>query len=427
MENGLKGYESLDFKEKLRVNLIIRRLKKKGYGSKKIVKVLRDEHKIQIGRTTVRNIINQKTSISRIPEEFLEDALKSCTSFKREYKNLNREERQKLRENFDRLCSMGCGPYIAARILELKHCVKLTTGLISGWYYRGSLPQGKHSTKLTPPTKELAIIAATRISDGSLENLKKISRKRFRLQMKDIEPVEHFTEQLIRITDRLGYTISYNEYNQTFEVKTYRRDLIDYIQDEDNIIKLLKLYPEDSLKMLFEADGGVSGSISTTHSKKRIRFQPFVYLTSSKKWLLNEVSDLLNEIGIKSRVRLNVKAGTIHRIRGREVVTKKDCYVLSITEKDSIVRYSEKIGFISKRKQEKLVDVVDILKKYGSTLEAAVEWVRRYKYYRRGKERWIKRELVLTYKEAISELSKLLRERPKKQNKLAVADHIHHH
>jgi len=282
---------------------------------------------------------------------------------------------------------MGCGPYVAAKILELKYCVELTTGLISGWYYLGNLPQGKRSTKLTPPTKELAIIAATRISDGSLEALKKIGRKRLRLQMKDIEPVVHFTEQLIRITDRLGYTIGYNEYNQTFEVKTYRRDLIDYLQNENNIIRLLKLYPEGSLRMLFEADGGVNGSVSAMYSKKRVRFQPFVYLTNSKKWLLDEVSYLLDKIGIKSRVRLNVKAGTVHRIRGREVVTKKDCYILSITRKDSIVRYSEKIGFISKRKQGKLADVVDILKKYGSTMEAAVEWIRRYEHHRRGKER----------------------------------------
>jgi len=197
---------------------------------------------------------------------------------------------------------MGCGPYVAAKILELKYCVELTTGLISGWYYLGNLPQGKRSTKLTPPTKELAIIAATRISDGSLEALKKIGRKRLRLQMKDIEPVVHFTEQLIRITDRLGYTIGYNEYNQTFEVKTYRRDLIDYLQNENNIIRLLKLYPEGSLRMLFEADGGVNGSVSAMYSKKRVRFQPFVYLTSSKKWLLDEVSYLLDKIGIKSRV-----------------------------------------------------------------------------------------------------------------------------
>ena len=215
----------------------------------------------------------------------------------------------------------------------------------------------------------------------------------------------------------MGYTISCNKYNQTFEVKTYRKDLVDYLQNEDNIIKLSELYPEDSLKMLFEADGGVSGSISTRRTKRKIRFQPFVYLTSTKKWLLDRVSELLGKIGIKSRVRLNVKAGTIHRIRGGEAVTKKDCYILSITEKDSIVRYSEKICFISKRKREKLIDVVDILKKYGCTLEAAIEWVRRYEYHRRGKERWIKRESILTYEEAISELSKLLRERQKNQSR----------
>ena len=412
VENKLKRYKSLDFKDRLKVNLIIRRLRRKGFGSRKIVKILRDVFKIQIGRTTVRNIINHKTPISRVPEDILEDAVKSTLDTAKKYADLNREERQKIREDFDRICSTGCGPYIAARILELKYHVELTTGLVGGWYYRNSQPQGKCPTKLNPPTKELAVIAATRISDGSVKNT---NRKCLKLEMKDVEPVEYFAEQLTKITERLGYSIGQNNSKQSFEVKTYRKDLIEYLQNEDNIIRLLKLYPKDSLKMLFEADGGVCGSISILRSKKKIRFQASVYLTNTKKWLLDEVSKLLNEMGIKNNVRLYVKAGRTHRIRGCQVVTKKDCYILSITEKGSIIRYSEMIGFISKRKQGKLIDVTDILERYGTTQEAAVEWIKRYERHKKGKQRWIKRELPLTYKEAVSELTKFIRNKMEKQ------------
>lgn len=414
MGDILKRYKNLDFESRLKINLAVLQLRAKGYGSRKIVKILRDTFKIQIGRTTVRNIINCKTLISRVPEDVLKDAIRHSGGVKRRYSDLDKEERLKLKGDFDQLCSLGCGPYIAAKILELKYCVQLTKGLISGWYYLGNLPQGKCPTKLAPPTKELAIIAAVSISDGSLEDLKTTNRKCLKLQMKDAEPVELFAEQLAKLANRLSYRVSRQKSNQCFETKTYRKDLINYLQNEDHIIKLLRLYPSDSLKMLFEADGGVSGSISLKHSNKRICFQASVYLTNTKKWLLDEVSKLLDEMGIKNKVRLNVEAGTVSEIRGRDVITKKDCYILLITEKESIIRYSEKISFISKVKQERLSDVIHILERYGTTREAAIEWIRLYEPRRVGKQKWTKREQPLTREEAISALTKLFAERTKK-------------
>lgn len=61
------------------------------------------------------------------------------------------------------------------------------------------------------------------------------------------------------------------------------------------------------------------------------------------------------------------KEGETSIIHGREVRFNKPCYVLVIIGKDSIIRYGEQIGFISKRKQEELEDIVDILKKHGTS------------------------------------------------------------
>jgi len=46
------------------------------------------------------------------------------------------------------------------------------------------------------------------------------------------------------------------------------------------------------------------------------------------------------------------KEGETNIIHGREVRFNKPCYELMIVGKDSIIRYDEQIGFISKKAKE---------------------------------------------------------------------------
>jgi len=70
--------------------------------------------------------------------------------------------------------------------------------------------------------------------------------------------------------------------------------------------------------------------------------------------------------------------------------------------------YASKIGFVSRRKQEKLADLTEVLEKFGNGMLAALEWIRRYQYKKVGRERWIKRRQILEYEVAKQELKKHL-------------------
>ena len=170
--------------------------------------------------------------------------------------------------------------------------------------------------------------------------------------------------------------------------------------------------------MFFDAEGGPAGIIAMRSYKvRRSRatafFNAIISVYNSNIKLLKEIQDKLRTLGIRSLIRMRLKAGEIVIVLGRMVRCNKSCYQLVITRKDSIIRYGEEIGFISKRKREKLEDIIDILERYGKSREGAVEWIRRYEYRRKGGQRWIKRELPLTREEAVSELTKLLKERMK--------------
>jgi len=184
--------------------------------------------------------------------------------------------------------------------------------------------------------------------------------------------------------------------------------------------------------MFFEAEGSPIGTIvkqsrQIGSSRTTLIFAASISASNNNIKLLKEIQNELRNFGIRSSIRMKSKAGEIRIIRGREVRFNKPCYELAITCKDSITRYGEEIGFISKRKREKLDDIIDILEKYGRSKEGAVEWIRRYEYRRRGRERWIKRESPLTYEEAISELMRLVRERLKNETVQVTADAADHY
>ena len=57
-------------------------------------------------------------------------------------------------------------------------------------------------------------------------------------------------------------------------------------------------------------------------------------------------------------------------------------------------------------------DVSNILERFGLTEDAAVEWIRMYRYERgKGRERWFKRDRPLSRKEALKEYKKFLSSR----------------
>jgi len=129
------------------------------------------------------------------------------------------------------------------------------------------------------------------------------------------------------------------------------------------------MFPSEFLKGFFDGDGGVNIGVSTK------QFIVFIHCANTDSELIDFVEKLLKRMGISP-----------HKYRVQR--KSKDIHTIYITSKQDIEKFTYKIGFNIKRKQEKLEDALKILKSYGTGKRAIEEWM---KLYFKRKGRWIKK------------------------------------
>ncbi|GEM_PF-2021872 len=394
-------------------------------GAKQIRKIVQEKFGILIGEATIKTwIYHGVAPVKGAARKILKDKVDLKLDNIRDYKDLDIEERVKLYEEASRLVSIGYNPCSVASALRIMYGVNIDDTVVRRWFTENRHPERVRTrgpVNLTP-TKELAIIAASRVSDGCITNKGRTKQGRIRycfsLQMKDFEPVKLVADCLEKVTG-YKYKIRYVEKKDVYHVCSSRQALCEYLMNEDNILNLLHRFPVEFIRMSFEAEGGPTGRIETRAHAKYMKPKPrleiyfiiAITVSNYNKKLLEEIRDELRNIGIQAKLRKKQEGGTIIK-DGRELCTRKTYWGLEIIDENSIKRYAEKIGFISKRKQEKLNDIIDIREKYGGGMEAALEWIRRYKPHRKGNRiEWVKRRSVLTRKRAILEFKKLIEEK----------------
>ena len=413
----MRAYHTLDIVTKVKIYKFAMELRRRGLGATRVRKIIQEKFGILMSEATIKTwIYRDVTPVKGAARKILIDGIDLKLDDVKSYEELSLEERMKLYQEALRFVSMGYKPSSIATALKLKHGVEISRQAVHDWIHRNRRPR---RTKMRPPinltpSQELAVIAASSISDGSVT---KETRARFAAQMKDREPIDLIIECLEKITS-FRYKYQYCPSVGAYYIASARRALCEYLRNEENILYLLRRFPREFIRMFFDAEGGPAGIIAMRSYKVRrprvtAFFNAIISVYNSNIKLLKEIQDKLRTLGIRSLIRMRLKAGEIVIVLGRMVRCNKSCYQLVITRKDSIIRYGEEIGFISKRKREKLEDIIDILERYGKSREGAVEWIRRYEYRRKGGQRWIKRELPLTREEAVSELTKLLKERMK--------------
>ncbi|MEM3922280.1 MAG: LAGLIDADG family homing endonuclease [Nitrososphaerota archaeon] len=401
-------YRRLDARKKIEIYNYAIALQKSGLGYKRVKKILEEVFNVKIGLTTLRNWFNKHITplgLGPLIREVAESPVLSMSNEagEKNYERLSASERLRLRDEALRICAKGYGPYKAREVLRLKYNVSVPRGAITGWIYRGSLPQGRKRTNLTP-SPSLTTCAAISTSDGSLCKGRK---RKLSLQVKDLEPIKAFVEALKEITDRLDYDINYDPNKGIFYTQVYRGDLLTFLSDKNNVINLLRKYPREFIQTYFECEGGPYGYVKIDKKSGRAKFEAMIIVTNTDEQILDIVREELRKMKIYSVKRLHVRSGRKSILKNKEVITKKDCYALIICRKDSIIRFYEKIGFLSMRKQEKLKTIVNILTKFRTKERRAIEWLRLYEHRAHGRVKWIKREKPLTVKEA-KELLKTL-------------------
>jgi len=200
-----------------------------------------------------------------------------------------------------------------------------------------------------------------------------------KLAVKDRDYAESFAHALDTVTGR-KYRVK--ERDGYYIVRT-RGSPLRYIVKSGLWKVVAYVYLKEFLQGLFDGDGSVTMRVSP-----RPEFIVRITLCDSNLELLEFTKRLLRKLGIESKILLNRKRGTKTTICGRECTINEDCWVLTINRQKDIIKFYKHVGFRIQRKQEKLRDVVEILRKYKSNRGRVRAWK---KLYVKDKGGWIKR------------------------------------
>ena len=123
---------------------------------------------------------------------------------------------------------------------------------------------------------------------------------------------------------------------------------------------LILRYPLRFLKGIYDAEGCLN--VKT----KSNRLYPRVFLTNSDPEILSLTERLLHDLGIKTTIELNTRAGKTKRIFGKETVTRSDVYNICIGRFEMVKKFSQLIGFRISAKQNLFRKVVMAISAHGT-------------------------------------------------------------
>jgi len=115
-------------------------------------------------------------------------------------------------------------------------------------------------------------------------------------------------------------------------------------------VDIVKAYPREFLRGLFDGDGGVYAG------NKEGTSYPVVFFATTEPVVLELAKIALDILGIEYKVYLHT-APKLNRVRANKRC-KRFVYDLRILKKDSILKFYREIGFTIKRKQETLEEAV---------------------------------------------------------------------
>ena len=203
-----------------------------------------------------------------------------------------------------------------------------------------------------------------------------------KLKVKDEDFAKEFVCALSKVTGR-EYRVK-REKDGYYVVRLHGSPLR-YIVESGLWKVIAYLFPKEFLQGIFDGDGGVSVCIENRpYSGPRFRVQ--ITLTNTNSELLEYVKRLLKKFGIEFSKRIYFKQGKIKVIKGKEYLTKRECWEMVIERQRDVIKFNELISFKIKRKQKKLRDAVEILRRYKLNRERVRAWI---ELYTKVKNKWV--------------------------------------
>lgn len=211
---------------------------------------------------------------------------------------------------------------------------------VGAWLYLGRSPPsylyGMKSRINLNPSPELSYITGALLGDGSW--------KRHTVMLglvQDRDFAEVFRDCIARI---IGL-FKINNYGGYYRVGVPSRQLVNYLQNEDEIKGKISKFPAEFIRGFMDAEG----CVIKHYDKRRDCFHTYVECRNTNLGFIRLAQSCFLSIGFHPRVR-KYKRG----------MGLKEIYVLNIGKWRDIITYSKKIGFSIRRKQEKLEESIKV-------------------------------------------------------------------
>lgn len=272
---------------------------------------------------------------------------------------LSVEDRMKLYNEAIRLHKEnGWGKIRIARKLGLSvNCVK-------HWLYEGTIPENEwcyipNKVDLEP-SESLSYVIGVYCGDGC------VSKGVIRLQVIDKEFVEEFRRCMLKIiSPKLKgvypiFEVKPKQENRRIQyaVAGCSSTLGNFLKGGINKYKeCVSKYPAEFLRGLFDSEGCFR---HRQHSNRNYTsWCNEITCEMSDRLILEYARELLDSLGIESRIRKSGEKGRKNYSLGCEVTATKPIYKLWISSKDNLIKFKEKVGSSIERKQRTLIEIAD--------------------------------------------------------------------
>lgn len=236
---------------------------------------------------------------------------------------------------------------------------------IRRWFTGFSNPYRKLNT-IKKFDGDLVTIMGLIIGDGSFYKVIKnglYTEGRVCFAVNDKDLAEEFAFLLSKVLGRKKlYSVRFDSKRNIYVIDKSSKHLVEFLLKPLNELKpVIEKYPQNFIMGLFDAEGSVV--IRFTKNK---RVYPRIFFTNSDMELIKYVKSLLEKFSIASTIQINTMAGKYKFIKGKYTATNKTCYNLCIENIEGARKFNSLVGFITKRKMDKLNKIVTLIEKYGT-------------------------------------------------------------
>ncbi|AFK22038.1 LAGLIDADG family homing endonuclease [Pyrococcus sp. ST04] len=268
----------------------------------------------------------------------------------RKIKDLSSDEIEEIIKYISELRDEGISYSEIVKKIKEAFNVNISKATVIRWHKGVHNPLKRIKKVRLEPSPELSYVIGVYFGDGSVSVS---DGYKYRIRLKVID--KEFAEEFYRRLKLSGLSPSlYYENDRTraarWVAEAYSKELYSFLRGSRDILFNIALrYPEEFLRGFFDSEGYVFVDPKNPRSA-------YISATNYDLGLLMFCKNLLEILGIYSRVWLKRERGSPVKIRGVQYSYKSNLYELRIYRRDSVRAFAVTIGFTIKRKQEKLMN-----------------------------------------------------------------------